>query len=245
MSINKFNKVKNQIYIMKIVFQLGYPGAAPAAPGVSEKKDRGINGKYILIIMAVILVIAVVYVVYTILTGGDPLPPSGPECGNGLCETSENYNNCPADCLQQQPPAENQSFFVSPQTQTISAGNDVTVEVKISEAGDLFGYQFNLEYDSSVLEFKEATEGSFLNENGGADTFFIEPSIPSPGLVKNVACVRKGQIGGLDGEGTLVVIKFTALSAGTSQLTLSNVMLSDSHVQATLFESTNGEVVVQ
>ena len=218
-------------------------GAAPA----TGSGGGGISIKLIVIIMVIIAVIAAaVYFMYPdlfVLTGGD-IPPAGPVCGNGKCETGETTSTCPGDC-QTSPPPTDQVIFVNPQTQTVNAGDEVTIEVKIADAADLYGFQFNMLYDPAILEFSEAEEGTFLSENGNADTFYMKPGVPSPGTIKNVVCSRKGQIGGVNGGGTHAVIKFNALSAGTSQLTLSNVLLSDSQVNPTSSTTTNGEVVVQ
>jgi len=218
--------------------EAGFEGPA----GETEKpgKGQGISIKLIILVMVVIVVIAAVVV---FLMMPPPEPPPGPECGNGDCEEGESYLTCPSDC--QAPPAAEQGVVVNPETQTVGIGDDVTVNVVIYNASDLYGFQFDLNYDSSILEFKETVEGAFLNENGGADTFYVAPSTSTPGLINNLACARKGQIGGVDGDGTLATITFTALSSGTSSITLSNVMLSDSQVKAVQFTSSDGEVVVQ
>lgn len=216
----------------------GYSGK-----GSKSSKGSDIGLKSIIIVMVIIAVIGIViYLVYPSLL---PLPPpGGPECGNGICETGENANTCPDDCSSP-PPDTDQLIFVSPQTQTVSTGEQVAVEVRISDAASLYGFQFNLLYDESILDFSDAEEGTFLNEDGSADTFYMDPETPAPGTIKNVACSRKGQIGGVDGEGVLVVIKFNALSEGTSQLEIAGAMLSDSQVQSTSFTVDNGEIVVQ
>lgn len=220
------------------------PATGPTSPGTG---GGGISIKLIIIIMVIIAIVVVaIYFMYPdiFVLGGGNGGPAGPVCGNGICETGETTNTCPDDC-EVSPPTTNQTIFVNPQTQTVNTGDEITIEVKISDAADLYGFQFNLVYDSNILEFSEAEEGSFLNENDNADTFYMKPGVPSPGLVKNVVCSRKGQIGGVNGGGTLAVIKFNALSAGTSQLTLSNILLSDSQVQPTSSTTTDGEVVVQ
>jgi flagellar basal body-associated protein FliL len=223
----------------KPVVKAEKPAEKPSGGGVSPG-GKDVSLKLIGIIVIVILVIAAV-VAYMIMSGLGP--PPGPQCGDGTCDEGEDYTTCPSDC--QAPVVSERKVLVSPATQTVAVDEYVTVNVIIYNATDIYGFQFNLNYDSDVLEFNNATEGAFLNENGGADTLYLPPSNPSPGLIKNVVCVRKGQIGGVDGDGTLVTITFTALSAGTSPITLSGVQLSNSQVQAVQFTTSDGEIVIQ
>jgi len=174
------------------------PAKSSAAAPVTGPKSSGTGGggisiKLIVIVMVIIAIVAVaIYFIYPdIFTiGGGNGGLAGPVCGNGICETGETTSSCPDDC-EESPPPTDQVIFVNPQTQTVNTGDEVIIEVKISDAADLYGFQFNLVYDSNVLEFSEAEEGSFLNENGNADTFYMKPGVPSPGLVKNVVCSRK------------------------------------------------------
>ena len=138
-----------------------------------------------------------------------------------------------------------QRVVVNPTTQIVGVGDNVTVTITIYNATDLYGFQFNLEYNSSILEFKQVIEGTFLNENRNTDTFWVAPSTSIHGLINNLACVRKGQVGGVNGDGILTTITFTSLSSGTSIITLSGVKLSDSQVKATNFTSSNGEIIIQ
>ncbi len=229
----------------KPVVKAEKPVGKPIGGGVSPS-GKGVSLKVIGIIVIVILAIAAV-VAYMIMSGmigvGLIGPPPGPYCGDGTCDEGENYTTCPSDC--QAPVVSEQRVLVNPAIQTADVDDDVTIDVIIFNASDLYGFQFNLNYDSNILEFKDATEGTFLNENGAADTLHLPPSNPSLGLIKNAVCVRKGQIGGVDGDGVLETLTFTALSTGTSPITLSGVQLSNSQVQATQFTTSDGEVVIQ
>jgi len=60
---------------------------------------------------------------------------------------------------------------VDPTTQTTSTGNIVTVDVNISNVSDLYGYQFDLAFNPSVLQAISSSEGPFLATGGS--TFFI------------------------------------------------------------------------
>lgn len=202
---------------------------------------KQINAKTMLLVMVAVIVIAMI-IALAVMVIMVPRPP-GQVCGNGECEVGEDYTTCPSDC--DPPPSSDQSIMVVPSTQTVDAGDDVDVDIYIYSAADLFGFQLNMGYDPAILEFKENSEGSFLDEGGSADTFYMPPDTSVQGLVKNIVCARKGQIGGVDGDGILATVTFSAISSGTSDLTISNVMLSDSLITETQSTVSNGEVVVR
>jgi len=61
-----------------------------------------------------------------------------------------------------------------PSTQTTSTRTAVAVDVDVANVTDVYGYQFDLNYNPNVLQAMSSTEGSLLT-NGGS-TFFISGS---------------------------------------------------------------------
>ena len=122
---------------------------------------------------------------------------------------------------------------------TVAVGDTFTVPVSITAGAGLSSYQFDLSFNALVLQVIGITESAFFAQ--GDSTVFI------PGVIDNT----RGQLLGLsdallfqlpvNGSGILANIEFTAISAGTSALTLSNAFLN-------LFNSgftvTNGAVCV-
>ena len=53
-------------------------------------------------------------------------------------------------------------------------GDVLTVQLRTAKAHDLYGLQFDLEYDGSVLQYINMTEGSFLGQDGAA-TYWYSP----------------------------------------------------------------------
>lgn len=68
---------------------------------------------------------------------------------------------------------------VEPSSQSVASGSVFTVDVDISNVSNLYGYQFDLTFNPSVLASVSSSEGSFLATGGNA-TFFI------PGTDDNV-----------------------------------------------------------
>ena len=105
----------------------------------------------------------------------------------------------------------------------VTVGDSVDVQVSVDDVADLAGFEFSLAYDVSLLAGVTATSGDLF----GADGFtlasgfsvgmadFSEVSLATFGVDVTVPAL-------------LATFHFTALASGISQLTLGQVLLSDS-----------------
>jgi hypothetical protein len=116
---------------------------------------------------------------------------------------------------------------IDPTTQTTSTGSIVTVDVAISNASDLYGYQFDLGFNPSVLQAVSSSEGPFLATGGS--TFFIPGTNDNlGGTVFATADTLLTAINGVNGSGELAVFTFDAIGAGTSTFAIHNETLLNS-----------------
>jgi hypothetical protein len=127
------------------------------------------------------------------------------------------------------------SVFLDPPSTTVSAvGDSFTVDVCIANVSNLYGYEFKLYYNSTVMNGTQAIEGSFL-ESGGQTPFWEEESFTdhynlTHGVVW-VLCTLTGNVSGIDGSGLLATIKFKSLALGYSvPLHLEDVKLSEPYI---------------
>ena len=127
---------------------------------------------------------------------------------------------------------------------TKNVGDTFTIPISVSGATNLMAFQFDLSFDSAILQVLSFTDvgtdfDTAATAGGGALTgitgFFF------PGLLSGVADSMSGAFTGLSGSGVLVDIEFKALAPGISALTLSNVFLDFS---ASGFSISNGRVCV-
>lgn len=104
----------------------------------------------------------------------------------------------------------NTRLTLVPDVPAPAVGQTVCVDVNIADAPGLYSANFNVAYDPLVLAYQEATEGNFLNADGG-DTSFQATGNPSSGIV-SIAASRVGDIGEMAGSGTLTKACFTVIS---------------------------------
>lgn len=132
---------------------------------------------------------------------------------------------------------------IDPTTQTTSAGNVLTVDVLISNVSDLYGYQFDLGFNPSVLQAVSSAEGPFLATGGS--TFFISGTSDNlSGTVSGTANTLLSAINGVNGSGELAVFTFDAIGAGTSTFTIQNETLLNSGLNVVSDKTTGGSVTV-
>ena len=134
--------------------------------------------------------------------------------------------------------------FITAGSSSANVGDTPTVAISVSGASDLQAFQFDLSYDSSILNLLSFTDAgtdfeAAATAGGGSLTGLT--GFPSSGLLSGVADSMSGASSGLTGPGVLLDITFQALTPGISALTLSNVFLDFSDQG---FTSVNGQVCV-
>ena len=107
----------------------------------------------------------------------------------------------------------------------IDTGDTFTLEIRAEDIFNLAGWQFDIAYDSGVLEAVEVNEGDFLKTEGGA-TFFQKGQIDNTtGKITKISSARLSETG-VSGSGALLLVTFTAKTTGQTQLKLDNFQLA-------------------
>lgn len=122
-------------------------------------------------------------------------------------------------------PVKAATVSIQPASLSTSPSQTISLNVYVSGVQNLYGFDFDVNFNPSVLFVTSVIEGPFL-PTGGDTTF-------SPGVIDNVG-------GGIDfigdslnfgtavsGDGVLATITFTTLALGTSAIDVSNVQLLD------------------
>jgi hypothetical protein len=115
---------------------------------------------------------------------------------------------------------------ISPSSITEEAGQSFIIHVTISNVSDLYGWEFRLAWNSSLLEATSVLEGAFLK--AGGETFFPGPIVNNTAGHMLVDCTLLGSIPGVSGNGVLAVITFFVENLGECLLDLYGTILINS-----------------
>ncbi|MBS7620884.1 hypothetical protein KEJ32_02005 [Candidatus Bathyarchaeota archaeon] len=118
--------------------------------------------------------------------------------------------------------------YINPKEITGAVGQNFTVNVDISNVADLYGWEFKLGWNTTVLDVVEVYEGAFLKNVG--DTFFTYKINSTAGYII-ADCTLLGMVQGASGGGTLSTVRFYVKCRGESILDLFDVILIDSNEQ--------------
>ena len=138
--------------------------------------------------------------------------------------------------------------FLDPPTQTVDAvGDFFTANVSVANVSNLYGYEFKLYYNSTVMNGTMVIDGSFLK--GGGQPFFriinFTDHYDSMYGVVWIASFLLGNASGVSGGGVLATIKLKSLAVGESvPLHLVDVELFDSSGSPIPHENFDGIVTV-
>jgi hypothetical protein len=126
----------------------------------------------------------------------------------------------------------------------VTRGSSFAVNVDITGVSDLYGFQFDLDFNQEIVSAVSSSEGAFL-PSGGA-TYFIPGTIDNVGgAVTYNADTLLTAISGVNGGGLLATIDFTAVGTGTSALDLANVTLLNSELNPISAATIDGSVTVK
>lgn len=134
-----------------------------------------------------------------------------------------------------------QSMSITPSFAQVNVGEVVSVNVTVADVVNLAGIQFDLNYDSSLLNFSSVDPGPFLSSDGGSIFFFFTNQ--TPGFLDNYA-VSRTVTGGIDGAGVVATLRFRGLAEGTSPITLSNTFLFDANAVPIAHVANSGSIQV-
>ena len=105
-----------------------------------------------------------------------------------------------------------------------NVNGNFTVFINVSHVSDLYGWQVNLEWNSSMLELANITEGPFLKSKG--QTFF---SYTTNKNKVAIVCTLQGNVTGVSGEGVLAKVDFKVKQHGTCTIQIYSSKLLNSN----------------
>jgi len=131
------------------------------------------------------------------------------------------------------------TVFVSPSQIEMRINQTFQASINVSGVVDLYGWEFKLGYNTSLLELVDIAEGSFLNSS--RDTYFVPKVMSTDGYVL-AGCTSLRNVTGVDGNGTLVTVEFRAKKLGSCTLDLYDTRIVNSAKQLIEHTETDGTV---
>jgi len=132
---------------------------------------------------------------------------------------------------------------MEPDSSSLAAGADATLQVYVEDVTNLGGFEFTLTVDPSILHINGLALGSFLAGSGRSFTA-IGPAIDNARGTVTFAAYSVGATPVLSGSGPLATLRLNGLSPGTSRLRFSGVQCSDPQARAIPVTTRDGSLTV-
>ena len=101
---------------------------------------------------------------------------------------------------------------IKPSDASMQLGQETRFDIKADKIKDLYGAILTLGYDPKVAEFVNASEGGLLKSDGQQTSFLFSNNIRT-GTV-DIYMTRIGDVGGVNGSGSLCTVAFQGKSNG-------------------------------
>lgn len=125
-------------------------------------------------------------------------------------------------------------------TATSATGIDLTVNVR--DVVDLYGYQFTLNFNPTLLTALGGTQGAFL-QAAGSTGFYPGDIDNDAGSISFVLDFLEGAVDGVSGSGDLATFSFGIDQGGLAGFSFSEVVFLDSTLTDIAIDA--GDLVVQ
>ena len=133
------------------------------------------------------------------------------------------------------------TVFLVPSCANVRVNQTFAVSINVSGVSDLYGWEFKLGYNASLLDTVTINEGSFLNSS--RDTYFVPKVMSADGYIL-AGCTSLRNVNGVDGNGTLATIEFRTKTLGSCTLDLYDTKLVNSAKQLVEHNEVDGAVTV-
>jgi len=157
-------------------------------------------------------------------TPGQGAAPSGPpQAGRQGSTTSGGEGGGSAPSPETPPQPADVTF--NPPNILAKVGDNMTIQVQISQGARVGSVPFHVAYDPNILQFlPPGTEGGFLKSDGASTIYNAQASTTNEVFV---ALARVGVPTGASGSGVLCTLQFQAKGQGTTTLTFAQASVLD------------------
>jgi len=139
------------------------------------------------------------------------------------------------------------SVYPSSLSLNICPYENFSINITLSGVAGVYNYQYDLLYDSNVLEIVSVSEGNVLNSNGDT-TLCQQPDISTAGLINDISCVKtsNNNLSLSDGILTMIIFRLRGISTfpALSNLSLNNLQLLNNNNNQLNNTKQDGQVVI-
>ena len=121
-------------------------------------------------------------------------------------------------------------LWLTPDRTEVTAGDRLTVAVKVAAQREIAHLPLTLAYDPALLTFESAAAGEFLGAPGTAQ---VMADASTPGTLV-LGASRLGTAPGVSGEGTVALLTFRARAAGASRIDFAKTQALDAALHPVL-----------
>jgi hypothetical protein len=139
--------------------------------------------------------------------------------------------------LLREQPLQTAVLYVSPEVSVAQVGQELRVDINVSNVTDLYGWELRLSYNNTILNLTDVAEGTFLR-SAGATYFTYKTSDTADSLKAD--CTLIGDAPGPQGNGTLATVIFHVQNSGVCPLNLTDATLLSSLIEDMNYTVTNG-----
>ena len=125
--------------------------------------------------------------------------------------------------------------FSPSSVQSPSIGEQLTLDLNITNGNTVAGYQVTVQFDTSALRYVESANGDYLSSNA----FFVPPVVSGNKVTLGATSIGEEK----SGNGTLATLTFEVLDVKASTLVLSDLILTDSDGEHLIVFASMGQVV--
>ncbi|MBP7732210.1 MAG: hypothetical protein KA140_00385 [Caldisericia bacterium] len=123
-------------------------------------------------------------------------------------------------------PSDSELSF-NPKDIKATAGTVFECTIDVKYAQNFSGVGLKVKFDPKYAKFEKAEAGSFLSSDGNFNFFYVIDKEKDKGIVEIVGPMRTGSVSGMDGQGTLIKLRFTATNQGDTKLEMTDVVVKD------------------
>jgi hypothetical protein len=109
------------------------------------------------------------------------------------------------------------TIYIDPQYSTASVGQPFSIDMRITDAVDVYGWQIRLKWNPMILDVVSVTEGNFLR-SGGGNTIWPAPYINQAEGWVFFGCALMAPSDPVSGSGTLATVTFVGTGEGSGTL---------------------------